>query len=93
MAGPPMITARNDEDPLSSCEFLDAAFNAWMEGPEMITPRLKKGLAVVDGQLWAFGGPGIASCERLDAASKVWVAGPDLPVITSLPSELRWVVN
>ena len=80
-----------DDETLSSCEYLDVATNTWVAGPPMTTPRSFHGLAVLNGQLWAVGGycssaelwavgdcRTFSSCEYLDSLAISWIVGPDL---------------
>ena len=73
---PPLSHARG----VGPCDHLSAASGTWVAGPDMLTRRMKVGLAVHNGELLAIGGfDGTSSCERLDVPDGRWVSAQSLP--------------
>ncbi|MBI4179997.1 hypothetical protein HY522_11315 [bacterium] len=70
---------------LASCEFFDAATQAWTAGPNMAwRRRLPEAVKLADGRIFVAGGVedtgghAIRSTEIFDPVLSTWTAGPDL---------------
>lgn len=48
----------------------------WQFGADMLTPRAKPGLAVVDGKIYAVAGDSLGTVEVFDPVSGSWTPGP-----------------